>query len=158
MSIVQFDPSKKKKEPILVKPKMICLLNNRQSYGSFFIDDGLVTYSLINIIGDGTLFAGTFRDPKFPMIYNDGNPVSMIFGDVDSYRTEIIDLNDNVFGTMTLITRENDKRRRINIFIQNLPPYDLDGMMWGIDKVCIDCNQCPVQKCPSRGKLPWREN
>lgn len=139
---------KKEQQPVIVNTKMICLINNDRSYGMFLIDEGIVTYNLISVTrNDDTVFIGTFKDPKFPMVYNNGDPVSMLLGQVESFRTNVNDFTDNDIGSMTIITRNDDERRRVNIFIQKSSPYDLDGMMWGIDKVCIGCKQCHVKEC-----------
>lgn len=146
---------KKEKHPVIVNVKMFCLINNDRLCGTFLIDEGIVTYNLNSVMrNDVTLFMGSFMDPKFPMVYNNGDPVSMLLGKLESYRTNVNDFSDNDIGSMTIITRNNDDRRRVNIFVQKSPPYDLDGMMWGIDKVCIDCKQCSVKGCECRGRLP----
>lgn len=163
MSIIPFMPPQKKKEPEKTPTTSFCLTSNGFSYGSMFIEDGAVSFVLINLstpinLSNTQVIGGVIKDPEFPMIYDEGNPIPFLLGDNESLRTTAYDIKEGKpIGSMTILMNENDLKDRVNIFLQRMPPYDLDGFMWGIDHVYIDCKDCPVCDCPSRGTLPWKE-
>lgn len=164
MSIIPFrkniEDKNSEKNPI----KSFCLISNENSYGSMFIENEVITFVMINLAvsinensNQRSVIGGLMNDPKFPMIYNEGDPIPFLLGDNKILRIEVYNFNEEHIGALTMIQNENDPRHRINIFIQRVPPYDLDGFMWGIDHIYINCKDCPVENCPSRGELPWKE-
>lgn len=145
-----------------------CLTNNGFSYGSMLVEDDVITFVLINLsalinlsnkMPNSQVFGGFIENPGFPMIYDEGKPVPFLLNEKDSLRIPAYDIKDGEpIGTLTILTRANDTKNRVNIFLQRIDPYDLDGFMWGIDHIYIDCKDCPVYGCPSRGTLPWKND
>lgn len=148
MSIIPF---RNLHEEDLSHPNILCLINNNENNGRIDLDakEFMLTIPLTT-----DCVGGVLKDMNFPLDDKDsGSPTSILLGEKMMTRFSITNDEDEIAGTLTMSQSEEDPKDRVCIFIQLVPPYDLDGFMWGVEKVCDDCAKCTVVNCESRGSF-----
>lgn len=157
MSIIPFEILEKQLK--IKNIKSFCLLSCGKSYGSMYLSDGFCALSLINLSVPNNVFGGIIDNPGFPLEFDKGSPTKFLLGDAESLNSNLYSPESNEqIGHFMINQCFDDPLDRVGIFLTDNPPKDLDGHMWGIDQICIDCKDCYDQTCPCRGQLPWNEN